>query len=217
MKRHITWLIFWGVAFGMIEAAVVIYLRQIYYPNGFAFPIIMADFDVAVVELIRELATLVLMWSLAALLYKKIINRIAVFMFVFGVWDIFYYVFLKLFLGWPAGLATWDILFLLPYPWVGPVWAPVLVSIALIYASIRILKAYFDERIITLQRRDWLQILAAGVVIIISFLIPGKHVIDQTIPQHYPWYILVAGLIWGLAVFHNRLNRQVDNVTEKGV
>lgn len=215
MRRQMTWLIIWSVAFGMIEAAVVIYLRKIYYPSGFAFPVIIAAFDVALVELIRELATLVLMWSLAALVHRKLINRMAVFMFVFAVWDIFYYVFLKLFLNWPESLATWDILFLLPYPWVGPVWAPVVVSMALIYASVRILGAHFRAQTLALHRQDWLQILAAGVVIIISFLIPGRHVINQTIPQHYPWYILVTGLVWGLTVFHVRLRQQTD-VTAKG-
>lgn len=205
MKKQFTWLIIWGVAFGMIEAAVVIYLRKIYYPDGFDFPIVWADFDVALVEIIREFATLVLMWSLATLLHKRLVNKIATFMIVFGEWDIFYYVFLKLFLGWPASFATWDILFLLPYPWVGPVWPPVLVSVALIYAGYCILDSHFRGQDLTIYRRDWLQILFAGIVIIISFLIPGKSVIDQTVPTHYPWTIFAIGLIWGLAVFQNRL------------
>ena len=208
MKRQFTWLVIWGIAFGMIEAAVVIYLRHIYYPNGFAFPVVWADFDVAIVEIVRELATLVLMWSLATLLYKKLANKLAVFMIVFGVWDIFYYIFLKIFLGWPADLTTWDILFLLPYPWVGPIWPPVLVSLALLYAGYRILNFHFNDQILTLYRRDWLQIILAGIVIIVSFLIPGKSVIDQTVPQHYPWYIFAVGLTWGLVVFQNRLLHQ---------
>jgi len=208
MKRHFSWLMVWGIAFGMIEAAVVIYLRKIYYPNGFDFPIVWADFDVALVEIVREFATLVLMWSLATLLHKKLVNKIAVFMIVFGVWDIIYYLFLKLFLDWPASFATWDILFLLPYPWVGPVWPPVVVSLGLIYAGYSILDEHFKGRDIIIFPKDWLQLLLSALVIIISFLIPGKSVIDQTVPQHYPWYIFVPGLSWGLIVFQNRLNHQ---------
>lgn len=208
MRRHFTWLIVWGIAFGMIEAAVVIYLRKIYYPNGFDFPIVWADFDVALVEIVREFATLVLMWSLATLLHKKSVNKLAAFMIVFGVWDIFYYLFLKLFLGWPASFATWDILFLLPYPWVGPVWPPVVVSLSLIWAGYCILGGHFKEQDIVIYRKDWIQILFSGIVIIISFLIPGKSVIDQTVPNHYPWYIFAAGLIWGLVVFQKRLKQQ---------
>ena len=129
-------------------------------------------------------------------------------MIVFGVWDIFYYLFLKLFLDWPASFATWDILFLLPYPWVGPVWPPVVVSLGLIYAGYSILDEHFKGRDIIIFPKDWLQLLLSALVIIISFLIPGKSVIDQTVPQHYPWYIFVPGLSWGLIVFQNRLNHQ---------
>ena len=60
---------------------------------------------------------------------------LAGFMISFGVWDIFYYVFLRLLIGWPESLMTWDLLFLLPVPWVGPVIAPVLVSLSMIVAG----------------------------------------------------------------------------------
>ena len=50
----------------------------------------------------------------------------------FGIWDVFYYVFLRPISGWPNSLLDWDILFLLPLPWWGPVLAPVSIAILLI-------------------------------------------------------------------------------------
>jgi hypothetical protein len=50
----------------------------------------------------------------------------------FGIWDIFYYVFLKVICGWPHSLLDWDVLFLLPLPWWGPVLAPVLIALFMI-------------------------------------------------------------------------------------
>ena len=117
LKKRLFWLAVWGVAFGYIEAAVVIYLRRIYYPDGFAFPVVIIEPGIAVVELIREAVTLMFMWAVAALTYRTFQGRVAVYMILFGIWDIFYYIFLKILLNWPGSLATWDILFLLPLPW----------------------------------------------------------------------------------------------------
>ncbi len=208
-QRQFLGLITWGIAFGMIEAAVVIYLRQIYYPEGFQFPVIRADFDAALVEIFREFATLVLMGALAVLLHRKRLNQIAVFMIVFGIWDIFYYVFLKIFLNWPPSFATWDILFLLPCPWVGPVWPPVFVSMALIYSGYGILAADFRGKPLEFSWSDRVQIILAGLVIVVSFLIPGRTVAAGTIPRYYPWYLFGIGFVWGVVVFEKRRRKRL--------
>jgi hypothetical protein len=70
----------------------------------------------------------------------------AAFAIAFGVWDIVFYACLKLLLGWPASLFTWDILFLIPVPWVGPVIAPVLVSLTMIAAGILVSMAGSGQR-----------------------------------------------------------------------
>ena len=49
---------------------------------------------------------------------RTAVGKFAFFLFLFGVWDIFYYIWLKVFLHWPASLLTWDVLFLIPVPWV---------------------------------------------------------------------------------------------------
>ncbi|MBK6833902.1 MAG: hypothetical protein IPG89_06345 [Bacteroidetes bacterium] len=55
---------------------------------------------------------------------KTRLTRFAYFIIAFAIWDIFYYVFLYVLLQWPESLFTWDILFLVPVPWTGPVIAP---------------------------------------------------------------------------------------------
>ncbi|MHB1922742.1 MAG: hypothetical protein ACYCOO_10955, partial [Chitinophagaceae bacterium] len=137
----------WGltlfsVAMGYLETTVVVYLRLIFYPHGFHFPLVALSGQVAGIEILRESATLVMLICIGGLVGKNALQRLGVFMYCFGVWDITYYIFLKLLLGWPSSWNTWDILFLIPVPWVGPVWAPCILSMTLIFFASLI--AYFQ-------------------------------------------------------------------------
>lgn len=201
MKNKIFWLFIFGIAFGYIESSVVVYLRQLYYPGGFHFPVILADPQIAVTEIVRELATLILMYALSRLTFRKKNQRFAAYIIIFGVWDIFYYVFLKIILAWPASIFTWDILFLLPYPWVGPVWAPVLVSLALIWAGILILLREESQQPLKTSKLFWIVEISCGLIIIASFIIPGQVVLANKIPQLYPWYLFFLGFIPGTVFF----------------
>ncbi len=80
-----TWLWVLGVAVGFFEAAVVVYLRRLYYPDGFRFPIVLASTDVALVEIAREAASLVLLAAAARLAGGFFLERFAAFMVVFGI------------------------------------------------------------------------------------------------------------------------------------
>ena len=202
LKHTLSWLYVWGIAFGYIEAAIVIYLRKIYYPDGFRFPIVLADIDIAAVEMLRELMTLILILAVAELTFRTFLKKFAACMIIFGIWDIFYYLFLKIYLDWPESFFTWDILFLIPLPWVGPVLAPVLVSLALIYAGIIILVDMSRGYKFQFNKRFWIMEIMAGIIIIISFMISGTVVINQTIPASFPWIIFLVGLFFGLVVFH---------------
>ena len=138
LVRNSNWDRWWMVvvyatAMAWVESAVVFYLRSMmnriepYQPNP--LPII-GGF--ASVELPREFATLVMLFAVGFLAGRTWKARIGYAAIAFGVWDIFYYVFLKIICGWPHSLLDWDILFLLPMPWWGPVLAPVLISLLLI-------------------------------------------------------------------------------------
>lgn len=191
----------WGVLFGYMEAAVVVYLREIYYPEGFAFPVADIAGPIMLTELFREAATLFIMWATVSLIYRRTQSRFAAFFLLFGVWDIFYYLFLKLLLNWPESLGTWDILFLIPLPWAGPVWAPLLVSVGFVWAAVIVLKFNHQNRFIAFDRKFILLELFAATIIILSFIIPGTAVIDQDIPTHFPLYLFLSGFLFGSGVF----------------
>ena len=122
-----------AIAMAWFEAATVFYIRtlvdriQPYQPDP--LPIHGA---LGTVELWREAATLVMIVLLGLLAGRTWRRRAGYAAIAFGVWDIFYYVFLHLICGWPGTLLDWDILFLLPLPWWGPVLAPVSIALVMI-------------------------------------------------------------------------------------
>lgn len=207
MFKHSFWLIVWGAAFGYMEAAVVVYLREIYYPEGFAFPLVMIENRIMFTEILREAATLLMIWVTVTLAYKRLQSRFAAFFLLFGLWDIFYYIFLKLLLHWPESINTWDILFLIPLPWVGPIWAPVLVSLGFIYAGTTILFYNQKNRFFYFNRRFILLELFSALLIILSFIIPGSSILEQNTPTYFPWILFITGFLIGLGVFLNAVYR----------
>ena len=139
VRRRLIWLSAYAVAMAYVESAVVVYLRAIYYPEGFSFPIVIIPDAMTWIEVGREAATLIMLVGVSLLAGADRWERFLFFCTAFGVWDIFYYVWLRVFLGWPTSLLTWDILFLIPVPWIGPVLAPILISVGLICGGIWLL------------------------------------------------------------------------------
>ena len=196
-----------SIAMAFLEAAVVVYLRELYYPEGFCFPLKILPSKILVIELLREAATIIILAAVGWLSAKSFLGRFAGFMIAFGVWDIFYYVFLKLSLDWPVSLLDWDILFLIPLPWVGPVIAPVLVSICLIGSGVLIWLRESQNRPVCISRRHWILEVTAGLIIIGSFLTNAEAVIAQEVPTSFRWEIFSIGLLSGVIVFINAVRK----------
>lgn len=204
-KRFCIAVIF-SIAFGYIEAAVVVYLREIFYPNGFDFPLSISTINsvsrrLLLTEVGREAATLALIVTGAWLFGRNLRQRVAYFLTIFAVWDIFYYVWLKVLLDWPASIMYWDILFLIPVPWAGPVLAPVLVSVVMLVFAVVILYRDCRERPIKVTFYDWLAISVSAVIVIISFCIPGPHTDRQDYNSYFYWPFFSAGMLFAMLVF----------------
>jgi hypothetical protein len=159
-----------AIAMGYLESAVVIYLREIYYPEGFAFPLKIMNVHVALTEILREFATLVILGSVGIIAGKSKLEKFGLFIFAFGIWDIFYYIFLKLLIGWPESLFTWDILFLIPTTWVGPVLAPVINAITLIIFGGLIWYFQSKDQLLPVKMREWVMLAAGSIIVIWAYI-----------------------------------------------
>jgi hypothetical protein len=222
LKKSILLVCIFSIAMAFLESAVVIYLRQLYYPGGFQFPLASMDFSVAQVELFRELATLLMLLSLAWIAGKNNTQKFAYFLLSFALWDIFYYVFLKVFINWPSSLLTWDILFLLPSAWVGPVIAPVLLSGIMLVYSLLLLKGNRAAKLV-ISKKEWIILIASSVVIIVGFTyeyiweyasvsntLSFFKFSEQFIPTSFNWLVFglgIMGIIYAITSYHFRLQK----------
>ena len=201
MKRTLAAVAAFGIAFGLVEAAVVVYLRLNFYPEGFSFPLAEVPYHIGLTEVAREIATIIMLVSVGWLAGRRFLERFAYFAFAFAVWDIFYYVFLKVVLDWPASIITNDVLFLIPLPWVGPVLAPVIVSVCLICASVIVLRREETDRPVTLRAMQWITMVLGGILVIGSFLMDTRASLQQQMPGTFNWLLFAAGLCVGIAGF----------------
>jgi hypothetical protein len=155
-----------------LESAVVVYLRALYYPEGFAFPLKLMDQQILLTEIVREAATMVMLFTIAVIAAKNRISRFAVFIYAFAVWDIFYYIYLFILLGWPSSFLTWDLLFLIPVTWAGPVLAPVINSLTMILLAVILLCYRSKEETFRLTLIEWMLLISGSLVVIFSYIQP---------------------------------------------
>jgi hypothetical protein len=182
-----------AVAFAYIESAVVTYLRKIFYPDGFKFPMNLVFSELGYIELGREAMTIVMLFTVAFITGKTKYQRWSYFLFLFGVWDIFYYIWLKVFIDWPPSFLTWDILFLLPVPWTSPVLAVVTVAfIITLFGAIGIFMEYSGYHLEP-RMYHWILASSGSFIIYYSFIIDWKWIVDGGIPHYYPWWLLSIG------------------------
>lgn len=220
LRKRIIWVIAFSMAMGFLEAAVVIYLRDLYYPSGFAFPLTLMSDKNAIVELLREASTIIMLLGFGILAGRTYNERFAFFISSFAIWDIFYYVFLKIFLDWPSSFFTWDILFLIPVPWIGPVIDPILISLTMILLSVCLVYRDTQAARHRLSAREWILLILGSLVVIGSWtweylqysisVADQKTAINTFVPQNYSWMMFWLGeglLFLAIVLFWRRTNR----------
>lgn len=183
-----------GIAMGFLEGAVVVYLRAALGPGSAPPNIEPAAFEpFAAIEVAREAATLVMIAAVGWLAGRTKLERLAWAAVVFGAWDIMYYVALWLAIGWPTSIAEWDVLFLIPTAWVGPVWAPIVVSVALIGFGLAAAHR-IRRRGIELRVRQAGLAIAGGCLVIAGFLVDSARVVGGETGPWTGWPLFWLGM-----------------------
>jgi hypothetical protein len=128
-------------------------------------------------------------------------DRFGVFCFLFGIWDLVYYLTLWAVLGWPEGPFTWDILFLIPLVWAGPVVSAVLVAMSLVAAGFLIMRWVGSGRRPRTPAWIWAGAALAFLLLLGSFLANHGTVRAGGVPQSFPWGLYAPGLVLGWLCF----------------
>jgi hypothetical protein len=199
-KSTLAILTVFAVAMAQLEAAVVVYMRQLYYASDprEIFPLQFLNSYDTVLELSREAATVIMLLTVAFLADRSSRTRtFAAFVFVFGVWDLFYYFWLKVLLGWPTSWLEWDVMFLIPCVWLGPWICPALISLLFIAWGFWTLRS---TKSISFSPRSLTVFVVGAVLGLVSFLQPAAQVlitegVDELsvyTPGNFWWWLFGA-------------------------
>lgn len=191
-----------AIAMAYLESAVVVYLRAMYGIEDLLRDINLAPDMYTAIEIGREAATLIMLAAVGIIAGINWPKKIGFFFLAFGIWDIFYYIWLYVFIQWPKSLFEWDILFLIPLPWWGPVIAPILISILLISIGYLLL----NDAQFKISSIDWIVFILSIVVLLYTFtedsiklIISGTGDLTQIRPNTFNWILfLIAYAAWTL-------------------
>ena len=205
-----------GLAF--TEASVVVYLREvlvprrvIHFPEAVREPLPLLSYDelqgnteltgddhshLLFTETAREITPLLVLLAAAVGFRRRRGEGAGFFLLGFAAWDILYYLALKILMDWPASLQTWDVLYLIPVPWVAPVWAPLAVSATLLIGGL-ILVCRPQRRI---SRRGRvcarLAMLVGAALVLGSFVLRWREAVGS-VPRAFDWTWFLAGWVLG--------------------
>ena len=203
--RRWTAVVVFAIAMALLEAAVVTYLRTFldriepYQPSPLPVPGWLMPIEIA-----REMATLTMLGAVAWLAGRNWQARFGYFLIAFVTWDIFYYVFLAPMSGWPRSLFDWDILFLIPLPWWGPVLAPASIAALMVIGGTMI--AQFDKGKTALWPGpvSWYMSLAGALLALYVFMADALHAPEWSeetlmnilpVAFNWPLFVLALGLM----------------------
>lgn len=197
-KKNLLSVIFFAIAMAYLESAVVVYLRGLYGIEDLLRDMNFTPDKYTFIEIGREAATIVMLVFIGFLAGNTVWKKSGYFLIAFGIWDIFYYFWLYVFIQWPQSIFDWDILFLIPLPWWGPVIAPILISLLLIMTG------YFltTDRSYRIKSFDWIIIILSMILILFTFMedsiriiLTGNGDLANVRPTDYSWILFLAAYI----------------------
>ncbi len=193
MREKIAFLVIFAAAMAFVEAAVVIYLWDL-LGGGPIFPMKYLSAKHLAVEIGREGATVVMLLCVASLPFRGGARRLGAFLLAFAVWDIFYYLWLRVTIGWPAGITDWDVLFLIPLPWVGPVWSVLLICVGMIAFSVFFLHAPEDAPF-SPGLSGWTTGVAGSLAVIATYILEWKKIgYGKSVPADFSMPTFLLGI-----------------------
>ncbi|MDE0867129.1 MAG: hypothetical protein OSA98_25410 [Rubripirellula sp.] len=190
-------------AMALLEAAVVVYMRRLYYPESplDLFPLEFLNVYDPTLELAREIATIVMIVTVALLAERTTRTRaFAAFAFLFGLWDLLYYAWLKVLIGWPRNWIEWDVLFLVPTIWLGPWICPALIALLFVIWGTAVLLSRSN---IELSKRGGGVFVLGSVGGLATFLQPaipiwwvgGMDALTRYQPGTFWWWLFIPSFM----------------------
>src|SRR5208283_1702927 len=194
-----------SIAMAWVESSTVVYLRTLVnriepYQQT---PLPIID-SFGATEIVREAATLIMLVTVGWLAGTSWKSRLGFFMAAFGVWDIFYYLFLKIIVGWPHSLFDWDVLFLIPLPWWGPVLSPILISLISIILGSLLAQNEISDATFQIGRLSWSFYLCGISVALSVFMDHSIEAIGkgnsgvEDLPAQFNWPLFMLALFFML-------------------
>lgn len=193
----------YAVSMALLEAAVVVYMRRLYYPDQQLdlFPLdFLLQYDPRL-ELAREAATVFMIVSVALLAERRSWTRgFAAFVFVFGLWDLFYYLWLKVLIDWPRTWFEWDVLFLIPVIWLGPWICPALIAMLFVLWGGYVFRS---ERNFELTKSGFLLFVIGALIGMGTFFQPvmaewmrgGMDALVRYMPGSFWWWLFIPSYL----------------------
>jgi hypothetical protein len=194
MRGKVGGLVVFAVSMAFVEAAVVVYLRKV-IGEGPVFPMKDIPILLLVVEIGREAATIVMLLTVPFLSFRGGARRMGAFLLLFAVWDLFYYLWLHVTIGWPAGIFDWDVLFLIPLPWVGPVWSVLLLCAGMFLFSVLFLRAPKDA-VFSPGPWGWASGVTGTIAVVATYIGEWKKIqYGAGIPSRFSLLPFFAGIL----------------------
>jgi hypothetical protein len=210
VKRVLFPLVIFAIAFGYAEAMQVVYMRALAVPVraqlGLApdgvFPLPPVDQlgplrHLVLLEQLREAATILMLAAGGGFIARDPRTWLAAIAFLFGVWDLAYYGWLRVLLGWPSSVLDWDVLFLLPVPWAAPVLA-VLISAASLVCGGAISLLRPAQRV---SKLAWLLLWTSAALMLLCFTWEWRYWLSGGMPRNFPWALFGAAEVLAVAGF----------------